>query len=180
MIIPRDERARQILVGAAILVLLALIVSGALLGWRSVPGVAGEWLGFVIGVMTTPFFMEASFAILGLTLVLAINGWRRERAGDELVFLEQVKDEPNLPEHASWAVFQEEPLEVELPSLQMQAEGAMAIGDHQTAAECFAAMSEEELQRPETLAVRMELARATGHSELAGQLEEQLRAAGTP
>jgi hypothetical protein len=178
MILPRDERARQIAVAAAILLGLAVLVCTALLGWRRVPGVTGEWLGFVIGVMTSPFLMEASFAVLGITLVVAINCWRRERAGDELVYLEQVNDPPDLPEHASWAVFKDEPLEVELPTLLVQAEGAMAIGDYEAAAECLAAMTEEELQMSETLDLRLQLARLTGHNELASQLEEQMRVAG--
>lgn len=180
MILPRDERARQIGAAAGILLLLGLVVCGTLLGWRRVPGLAGECLGFVIGVMTTPFFMEASFAVVGLTLVLAINHFRRERAGDDFIYLERVDDETELPEHASWAVYQEEPLVVELPALQVQAEGAMAIGDHEAAAECFAAMSEEELKQPETLALRLQLARATGREELARRLEDQLHAPTSP
>ena len=142
MIVPRDERARQITVAAAILLGLALVICAVLLGWRHVPGLAGEWLGFVIGIITTPFFMEASFAVVGISVVLAINHWRQKRTGDDFRFLEQVKGGAELPEHASWAIFPDKPLAVEFPTLQAQAEGAMAIGDHEEAAKFFAAFTE--------------------------------------
>lgn len=173
-----DERGRQIAVGAAILLTIALVVCSLLIGWRHLPGLLGEWLGLMIGVMTTPFFLEASFAILGLTVVLAINHWRQKSSGDELVYLEQVNESDGLPDHASWAVFRERPLDGETPSLQAQAEGALAIGDYAGAAECIAAMPETDLNCPETLALRLDLAKATGRRELADQLERQLRTAG--
>ena len=53
-------------------------------------GCWGEWIGMMVGVMTTPFFLEASFIFIGLTLVMAINHWRQKREGDECVYLEQV------------------------------------------------------------------------------------------
>jgi hypothetical protein len=174
-----DNRVKQIAVGAGILVMLAVTVCGLLVGWRYLPGLLGEWIGMMIGVLTTPFFLEASFICIGLTLVVAINHWRQKRDGDELVYLEQV-DGPDvpagMPEQAKWAVYREKPLPGEMPSLQAQAEGALAIGDHESAAECIAAMSEEELKRPETLLLRLELAKATGRSGLADQLENELRA----
>jgi hypothetical protein len=57
----------------------------------------------------------------------------------------------------------------------VQAEGALAIGDHETAAQVIAAMPETELGRPEVLALRVDLARATGKVELAARLESELR-----
>ena len=79
-----------------------------------------------------------------------------------------------MPEHAAWALYRD-PLAGEVPPLLVQAEGALAIGDHETAAECLAAMPEEELKRADVLAVRLDLARATGRSELAAQLERELQ-----
>lgn len=172
-----ENRLKQIAVGGGILVLLTLMVCGALLGWRYLPGLLGEWIGMMVGLITTPFFLEGSFVIIGLTLVMAINHWRRKRDGDELVYLEQVKGPdvpPDMPEQAKWAVYREAPLEGEIPSLQIQAEGALAIGDFETAAESFGAMSDEELRRPETLVLRLELAKATGRDDLAVQLENEL------
>ena len=173
---PLDVRTRSILAGAGILLALTVLICGLLLGWRYVPGVLGEWLGFVIGVITTPFFMEAGFALLGLSLVVLLNHWRQKRSGDELVYLEQVEPSAGLPEHAQWAVFKERPLEVDPPTRLEQLEGAIAIGDHQAAAEILAEMTGEELQSPAALALRLELAKATGRQDLAAMLEERLRA----
>lgn len=83
-----ENPRRQVVVAAGILLSLAVLVSAVLLGWRLIPGVTGEWIGFMVGVVTTPFFLEASFVILGLLLVLMINHWRTTHSGDELVYLE--------------------------------------------------------------------------------------------
>ena len=166
--------------GAGILVVLMLLVCGALIGWRYLPGLLGEWIGMMVGVMTTPFFLETSFVLIGLTVVVTINHWRQKRDGDELVYLEQVDGADaagNLPEHAKWAVYREKPLAGEIPSLLAQAEGAVAIGDFETATESIVAMTEEELKQPETLALRLELAKSTGKESLAKQLADELRAA---
>jgi hypothetical protein len=173
-----DPRAKQIAVGAAIILVLALTVCGCLLGWGYLPGLLGEWVGTMVGVLTTPFFMEASFICIGLTVVVALNSWRQRRDGDELVYLEQLDgpDVPSdLPEHAKWAVYREKPLPGETPTLLAQAEGALAIGDFQAAADSIGEMSEAELKRPETLVLRLELAKATGKSDLAGRLENELK-----
>jgi hypothetical protein len=171
---PASEQSVQIMVCAAILLALTTVVCGLLIGWRHLPGLWGEWMGFMVGVITTPFFMEASFAVIGLTLVLVINQWRQKRAGDELMVLEQVDEAAGLPEHAGWALYRD-PLAGETPPLVVQAEGALEIGDHETAAECLAAMPEEELKRADVMAVRRDLARATGRNELAAQLERDLQ-----
>lgn len=175
-----DERKRQVVIAAGILLAIAVVVCGLLLWVPHVPGFLGEWLGFMVGVVTTPFLLEISFAVFGLSLVLVINHLRQKKAGDELVFLEQVSDSAGLPDHASWAVYRDPPLAGEEPSLQAQAEGALAIVDLETAAECIAAMPEVDLKRPEVLALRIELAKATGRQELAAELEAQLGAAGDP
>ncbi|HSP44059.1 MAG TPA: hypothetical protein VLO11_14390 [Luteolibacter sp.] len=171
-----DERIRQIAAAAGIVLGVGAVVCAGLLLWPLIPGLAGEWLGFVVGVVTTPFFMEASFAVLGLSLVLAINHWRQKKAGDELVYLEQVEPEAGLPEHAAWAVFKDPPLEAELPTALERAEGAMAIGDHEAAGEILAGMTEAELRLPGTLAIRLELAQAVGRHDLARSLEAELQA----
>jgi hypothetical protein len=170
-----DERTKQVAVGAGILLALALAVCSLLAGWRHLPGLLGEWVGFMVGVATTPFILEASFAILGLTVVLAINQWRRNRAGEEMVYLEQTDSPDKLPDHAKWAIYREPPLDGEIPTLRTQAEGALAIGDYESAAECFAAMSEAEMKLPESLELRLKLAQATGKTDLARHLESQLR-----
>ena len=77
------------MVGALIMLLVSGAVVGMLLGWRFIPGWVGESVGTLVGIMSTPFFMEASFIVLGLVIVLALNIWRRRRDGDELVFLDE-------------------------------------------------------------------------------------------
>jgi hypothetical protein len=171
-----DPRVKQVAMGVAVLLALAFAVSGALYGWRYLPGLWGEWIGTIVGLMTTPFLLEASFIFIGFVLVMAINHWRQKREGDEFVYLEEVDPAEELPEQAKWAVFREEPLTVQMPTLLEQAEGALAIADFEAAAECIAAMSGTELKRPETLALRLELAKATGRTELARELENALRA----
>lgn len=168
-----DNRAKQIVVAAGILLTVALLVCGTLIGWRYLPGMLGEWIGMMIGVLTTPFFMEASFVILGLMIVFAVNHWRQKRDGDDFVYLEQVDGAKELPDHAKWAVYREMPLDGEIPSVHARIEGALAIGDYESAAEMLAAMEDEELGKPETLALRLQLARATGRDDLAAQLEKK-------
>jgi hypothetical protein len=83
-----ENRGRQLLAGAGILFALSALVVTFLMGWRYVPGWVGESLGTMAGIMSTPFFMEASFFILGLVIVIGLNTWRRHRAGDEFVTIE--------------------------------------------------------------------------------------------
>ncbi len=83
-----DHRGRQILVGAAILGVIAILVCGLLVGWRLIPGWVGEAFGMVAGVMSTPFLMEGSFIVIGFLSVLGLNIWRRHKEGDEFVEIE--------------------------------------------------------------------------------------------
>lgn len=176
----QEHRVRQVVVAGAILSGLTLLVCGVLIGWRYLPGIWGEWIGTMVGVLTTPFFLEVSFIFIGLTIVVAINYWRQKREGDECVYLERIDgaDVPaGLPEHAKWAVYREKPLPGEMPTELAQAEGALAIGDYEAAGEWIGAMSEAELKRPEVLFLRLELAKATGRTDLVAQLECELESA---
>jgi len=112
-----ENLGKQVVVGASILLLLAVLVGGVIMSSHFLPGVLGEWVGLMVGVMTTPVFLEISSFIIGLTVVLAINHWRQKRAGDDFVYLEQVDgpDTPaDLPEHAKCAIDREKPLESQL------------------------------------------------------------------
>lgn len=173
-----DERVKQVAIGAGILIVLTLVVPGLLVGWRLLPGLLGEWVGTMIGIMTTPFFMEGSFAILGLVIVISLNHWRQHKDGDEFVYLEQVAGPEvpvDLPEHAKWAVYRQKPLDGEDPSLLAQAEGAFGIGDFPAATEWIGAMGPDELKQAATLALRLDLAKATGRHDLAKQLAAEIR-----
>lgn len=173
-----ENRSRQVLVGVVILLVISLSVCGALIGSRYMSGLLGEWLSLMIGIMTTPFFMEASFLIIGLIIVIGLNTWRRRKDGEELVYLERVDDAAvsGLPDHASWAVYERAPLQGEVPSLLIQAEGALAIGDHALAAELIGAMSGEEMKYPAVYELRIALAKDTGREDLARQLQAELAA----
>jgi hypothetical protein len=168
----RDERVRQVIVGVAILAGV-LVVSTLIRLLGLLPGFAGEVFAMFAGFLSTPVFLEISFFVIGLLIVLAINHWRHKREGEEFVYLEQVSEPEakNLPEHAKFAIFPETPLPPETPDLLAQAEGAFAIGDYEATAEALAAMDETELACPETLKVRIALAKATGREELARRLE---------
>lgn len=180
MRLPKDERVIQVAVGAAILIAIGLVVPGVLLGWGHLPGILGEWIGTIIGVMTTPFFMEASFVILGFVIVISINHWRRTKDGDDFVYLEQVDgpDAPEtLPDQARWAIFRDKPLEAKRPTLIELAEGAFGIGDFVQTTEWIGLMGHDELKQPGTLALRLALAKATGRDDLLESLESEMQKA---
>jgi hypothetical protein len=173
-----DERVKQVTFGAGILVTIAVVVPGTLIGWRYLPGIWGEWVGKMIGVLTTPFFMEASFAVLGIVIVMTLNHWRQVKDGDDFVYLEQIEspnEAANLPDQAKWAVYRDKPLEGRNPTLLEQAEGAFGIGDYPLTAEWIGLMGREELSQPETLALRLALAQATGREDLLENLEAQIQ-----
>jgi hypothetical protein len=177
------SRKKQVMIAFAI---LATITAGALsllLGWRFVPGLLGEWLGVIAGLISTPFFLEASFVVLGLLIVTGLNSWRRSKEGDEFVYLEQIKEPDlaaDLPDQAKWAIYREKPLPSEGISLLEQAEGAVAIGDFETASAAIAAMSHEELSADGVLEVRLSLAVASGKEALAGKLRSEIADRSSP
>lgn len=169
-----DERPRQVVAGIAVIAgfsgLLVLIAAG-----RFLPGLGGEFFGRILGIISTPFLMEATLAVMGLVLVLTINHWRQQRDGNELVYLEEIEDPPaGLPDQTRWAVYPEPPLPPETPANRDLLEGALAIGDHPAALEILAAMDERERRDPSVLRQRIALARATGKIELARRLEAEL------
>lgn len=86
---PNEEnRTRQIFGAGLTMALLCVCIMGLILGWRFLPGLLGEWLGILAGIISTPVFLESSFFILGFSLVICINHWNRKRDGDEFVSLE--------------------------------------------------------------------------------------------
>jgi len=177
MVPAKDPRVKQVIIGISFFAVLMTVVVGLMVGWRKLPGLLGEWVGIIVGVMSTPFFLEATFIIIGMVTVLSFNIWRRHKEGEEFVYLDQVSGEDipgNLPDSAKWALYSKKPLEGEVPSLMALAEGAFAIGDYAGATEILAGMKMEELSRPETLRLRIELAKATGHKALAFRLEQEL------
>lgn len=88
-----EDRGKQIAVGGLIMLLISVCVISLLLFWRLIPGWVGETVGLLAGVVSTPFFLEATFALLGFLIVVLLNSWRRKAAGDEFVEV----DEKDLP-----------------------------------------------------------------------------------
>jgi hypothetical protein len=91
-------RVRQFLVGAMILLVVMVGFVTLLLSWRKIPGLLGETVGKMVGIMSTPFFMEASFVILGFLIVVTLNTWRRHKEGDEFVSIETEGEPADRPD----------------------------------------------------------------------------------
>jgi hypothetical protein len=85
------KRTRAILIGFIPIFLVGgVILTIFLLG--SLPGFVGEVFRKIGGIMFTPFFLEASFAFIGLIAVLCINNIRLQREVDDYVAME-IEDE---------------------------------------------------------------------------------------
>lgn len=80
----RDERFRQVAVGVVILAAILAVTLG-IRAASALPGALGEFFGTITGVMSTPVFLEISFAVIGFLIVLGLNHWRAQREGDEFV-----------------------------------------------------------------------------------------------
>ncbi len=80
-----ENRGKQLWVGGVIIFGIAASVISLLIFWRHIPGWVGETVGLIAGVISTPFFLEGSFLMIGFTVVVLLNNWRRKVAGDEFV-----------------------------------------------------------------------------------------------
>lgn len=159
----------------------ALIIAGmagfflVLVMATGLPGLAGEFFAKVMGLITTPFILEGSLIITGFIIVISLNLWRQHREGDELVYLDEIKDAPKeIPAQARWAIYKNKPLDAGDPPLCDLLEGAVAIGDHGSAVEILDSMSDEERHQPEVMRQRIALAKATGKDDLARRLEAEV------
>lgn len=83
-----ENRGKQVAVGGVIIFSLMSVVICFLAFWRYIPGWVGESVGKVAGIISTPFFMEASFILMGLGIVVLLNSWRRKKDGDDFVEFE--------------------------------------------------------------------------------------------
>jgi len=159
--------------------LLILIVPAFYVVWRFTPGVFGEWLGVIAGVMSTPFLLEIFFVILGLIIVVGLNHLRQKRDGDDFVFIEEINDpsaSADIPDRSKFAIYRDRPLAGVGPTTLDQIEGALEIGDHDHAAKLLAEMNDDALKQPTVLALRLRLARETGKHELARRIENEIAA----
>lgn len=96
-----ENQKKQIVVGACILLLMAIIAGTVVIGGHSIPGVVGEWISMMVGLMTTPVFLEISAFLGGLMVVMAINHWREKRDGEELIYLNEAGDGVDLSDHTT-------------------------------------------------------------------------------
>ncbi|MEP4079250.1 hypothetical protein [Haloferula sp.] len=174
---PSDPRVKQVLVGIAAIFAICVLI-GLIYYAGTLPGFIGECFAMITGIITTPFLMEGSFIIIGLLTVMFINNWRLRREGDELVYLEEAEGpgSESLPDSAKWAIYKDQPLDPECPDLLAQVEGALEIGDHETAIEALASMKDSDRDSPAALKLRIKLARDTGKSDLLEQLKAKLAA----
>lgn len=174
-----ESRGRQLAVGLGILGVLILVVPAFYIVWRFVPGLFGEWLGVIAGVISTPFLLEIFFIVTGLIVVVGLNHVRNKREGDEFVYLEQVCDPgvvEDFPERSSFAVYRDRPLPGVEPSVMDEIEGALEIGDHDEATALFGKLGDAELKLPGVLALRLRLARETGKDDVARRIEGEIKA----
>lgn len=79
---------RHILIGFG-LILFFFIALGGVAASAYLPGFSGEIGRMCLALITSPFLMETSIFFLALTLLFAINGWRRNRDGDDYVALDE-------------------------------------------------------------------------------------------
>ena len=173
-----DPRPRQLAVGLGILGVILLVVPAFYIIWHFVPGVFGEFLGVIAGIISTPFLLEICFAILGLIIVVALNNMRMKCNGDEFVYLEEVADplvRAGLPDRSTFAIYKDPPLDGVEPAPLDQIEGAIAVGDHENAAQMLATLDDADLKQPAVLTLRLRLARETGKHDLAQRIERELK-----
>lgn len=83
---------KAILIGVTLIVFFFLML-GVIAATAFLPGYAGELGAACLALITSPFIMEPTLFFLALTLLFAINGWRRNREGSDWVAL----DENGLP-----------------------------------------------------------------------------------
>ncbi|MBT8038540.1 MAG: hypothetical protein KJO21_13475 [Verrucomicrobiae bacterium] len=86
------RRSKQIALGSAGVAFFFLMMGG-IAGTAYLPGFAGELGRMCLALVTSPFLMETAIFFLALALLFAVNGWRRNREGDDWVTL----DEKGLP-----------------------------------------------------------------------------------
>lgn len=87
------QGTKQIAIGAGVIVCFFLALGG-IAASAYLPGFAGEMGRLCLALITSPFLMETTIFFLALTLLFAINGWRRNREGSDWITL----DENGVPE----------------------------------------------------------------------------------
>ena len=79
---------KQIAIGVGLIVFFFLGL-GVIAASAFLPGFAGEMGQACLALITSPFLMESAIFFLALTLLFAINGWRRHKDGSDWVELDE-------------------------------------------------------------------------------------------
>ena len=82
-----EENRKHILIGSGLIVLFFVGLVG-IAASAYLPGFAGELGRMCLSWITSPFLMESALFFLALTLLFAINAWRRGREGEDWVVLD--------------------------------------------------------------------------------------------
>lgn len=83
-----EENKKHILIGSSLIVLFFVGLVG-IAAAAYLPGFAGELGRMCLAWITSPFLMESALFFLALTLLFAINAWRRSKDGDDWVQLDE-------------------------------------------------------------------------------------------
>jgi len=86
---PLDKNSKQQMMIGFGLILFFFFILGGVAAAAYLPGFSGEVGRMCLALITSPFLMETSIFFLALTLLFAINGWRRNREGDDWVTLDE-------------------------------------------------------------------------------------------
>ena len=86
---PMDKRSKQHMLIGFGLILSFFIFLGCIAASAYLPGFAGELGRMCLALITSPFLMESTIFFLALTLLFAVNGWRRGRDGDDWISLDE-------------------------------------------------------------------------------------------
>ena len=141
------------------------------------PGFPGEVFSMIAGIMWSPVLLDLSLFLIGISLVLWINHIRRKGEGDEFVYLETVAgpDIPaDLPAEARSVIYRKPPEPPAGDPTIAAVEGALDMHDLQTATDLLLEFPPEDLDLPETLALRIRLAELSGDHEAAELLRAKL------
>ena len=84
-----DKLSKQHLVIGFGIIISLFIFLGCIAASAYLPGFSGEVGRMCLALITSPFLMETSIFFLALTLLFGINGWRRNKEGDDWVSLDE-------------------------------------------------------------------------------------------
>ena len=87
-VILMEENKKHILIGSGLIVFFFLCLGG-IAAAAYLPGFAGELGRMCLAWITSPFLMESALFFLALTLLFAVNAWRRNKDGDDWVKLDE-------------------------------------------------------------------------------------------